>query len=62
MAGDTELTRLLLGLGLTQFSMHPQQLLDVKREILHAHSNALRTKVAAVLNRASEMDLSLLNQ
>ncbi|WP_165404405.1 phosphoenolpyruvate--protein phosphotransferase [Pigmentiphaga kullae] len=62
MAGDTELTRLLLGLGLTQFSMHPQQLLDVKREILQAHSNALRTKVAAVLNRASEMDLSLLNQ
>jgi len=62
MAGDTELTRLLLGLGLTQFSMHPQQLLDVKREILQAHSNALRTKVAAVLNRALEMDLSLLNQ
>jgi len=62
MAGDTELTRLLLGLGLTQFSMHPQQLLDVKREILQAHSNALRTKVAAVLNRAAEMDLSLLRQ
>jgi len=62
MAGDTELTRLLLGLGLTQFSMHPQQVLDVKREILQAHSNALRTKVAAVLNRALEMDLSLLNQ
>ncbi|MDX3906422.1 MAG: phosphoenolpyruvate--protein phosphotransferase [Pigmentiphaga sp.] len=62
MAGDTVLTRLLLGLGLTQFSMHPQQLLDVKREILQAHSNALRTKVAAVLNRAAEMDLSLLNK
>ena len=42
--------------------MHPQQLLDVKREILQAHSNALRTKVAAVLNRAAEMDLSLLRQ
>ncbi|VCU68166.1 Phosphoenolpyruvate-protein phosphotransferase [Pigmentiphaga humi] len=62
MAGDTELTRLLLGLGLTQFSMHPQQLLDVKREILGAHSNALRTRVAAALNRAAEIDLSLLNQ
>ncbi len=62
MAGDVRVTRMLLGLGLTGFSMHPQQLLDVKREILQAHSNALRTKVAAVLNRASEMDLSLLNQ
>src|SRR3546814_5803567 len=39
MAGDARLTRLLLGLGLTEFSMHPQQLLDVKREIRRAHSN-----------------------
>lgn len=62
MAGDTDLTRLLLGLGLTQFSMPAQQLLDVKHEILHAHSNALRTKVAGILNRASEPDLTLLNQ
>jgi len=62
MAGDTELTRLLLGLGLTHFSMHPTQLLDVKREILAAHSNALRAKVATVLNRAAEMDLTLLNR
>ena len=61
MAGDTELTRLLLGLGLTHFSMHPSQLLDVKREILGAHSNALRAKVATVLNRAAEIDLALLN-
>ncbi|GAA4339068.1 phosphoenolpyruvate--protein phosphotransferase [Pigmentiphaga soli] len=62
MAGDVKLTRLLLGLGLTHFSMHPQQLLDVKREILRAHTNALRTRVAAILNRAAEMDLELLNQ
>ncbi len=34
-------TRLLLGLGLTEFSMHSQQLLDVKREVRRAHSNAL---------------------
>ncbi|TSH98688.1 phosphoenolpyruvate--protein phosphotransferase [Verticiella sediminum] len=56
MAGEVSLTRLLLGLGLTSFSMHPQQLLDVKREILRAHTNALRTKVAAVLNRAEPID------
>ena len=52
MAGDSRMTRLLLGLGLTEFSMHPQQLLDVKREVRRAHSNALRIKVASALNRA----------
>ena len=56
MAGDSQLTRLLLGLGLKNFSMHAQQLLDVKREIRGAHSNALRLKVANALNRASEID------
>ncbi len=56
MAGDSNLTRLLLGLGLTSFSMHPQQLLDVKREIRDAHSNALRNKVANALNRAHPID------
>lgn len=61
MAGDTRLTRLLLGLGLTEFSMHPRQLLDVKREILGAHSNALRTKVASALNRADAIDPDHLN-
>ncbi len=55
MAGDAALTRLLLGMGLTQFSMHPRQLLDVKQQILQAHSNALRTKVAASLNRAESI-------
>ncbi|HEV7813613.1 MAG TPA: phosphoenolpyruvate--protein phosphotransferase, partial [Janthinobacterium sp.] len=34
MAGDVKLTRLLLGMGLREFSMHPAQLLPVKREIL----------------------------
>lgn len=62
MAGDARLTRLLLGLGLTEFSMHSQQLLDVKREIRRAHSNALRVKVASILNRALSVDLDKLNQ
>jgi phosphotransferase system enzyme I (PtsI) len=35
MAGDTKLTRLLLGMGLREFSMHPAQLLSVKQEILN---------------------------
>ena len=61
MAGDAALTRLLLGMGLKQFSMHPRQLLDVKKEILRAHSNALRTKVAAALNRAESISPDLLS-
>jgi phosphoenolpyruvate-protein phosphotransferase (PTS system enzyme I) len=34
MAGDVRLTRLLLGLGLRQFSMHPAFLLEVKQVVL----------------------------
>ncbi|OGA05398.1 MAG: phosphoenolpyruvate--protein phosphotransferase [Betaproteobacteria bacterium RIFCSPLOWO2_02_FULL_62_17] len=33
MAGDLSATRLLLGLGLREFSMHPAQLLAIKREV-----------------------------
>lgn len=36
MAGDTKYTRLLLGMGLRQFSMYPTQLLTVKQEILNS--------------------------
>ncbi len=60
MAGDPTLSRLLLGLGLTHFSMHPQQILDVKREIRRGHSNALRQQVATALNRHSTIDPSVL--
>ncbi|MEO6960195.1 MAG: phosphoenolpyruvate--protein phosphotransferase [Burkholderiaceae bacterium] len=60
MAGDASITRMLLGLGLTEFSMHPQQMLDVKKEIRLSHSNALRVKVAAALNRAQRIDLAAL--
>lgn len=60
MAGDPSLTRLLLGLGLTHFSMHPQQILDVKREIRRGHSNALRQQVATALNRQVAIDPAVL--
>lgn len=49
MAGDPALTRLLLGMGLTEFSMHPSQLLVVKQEILRAHLKALEKPTADVL-------------
>ncbi len=34
MAGDVRLTRVLLGFGLRQFSMHPAHLLTVKQQVL----------------------------
>jgi len=34
MAGEVDLTRLLLGLGLRNFSMHPAHLLSVKQRVL----------------------------
>jgi phosphotransferase system enzyme I (PtsI) len=34
MAGDVRLTRVLLGFGLRQFSMHPAHLLSVKQQVL----------------------------
>jgi phosphoenolpyruvate-protein phosphotransferase (PTS system enzyme I) len=49
MAGDPALTRLLLGMGLTEFSMHPSQLLEVKQEILRSHVKTLEKPVADVL-------------
>jgi phosphotransferase system enzyme I (PtsI) len=41
MAGDVTLTRLLLGLGLRSFSMHPAQILAVKQEVLRADTGKL---------------------
>ncbi|OMG70968.1 phosphoenolpyruvate--protein phosphotransferase [Burkholderia ubonensis] len=49
MAGDPALTRLLLGMGLTEFSMQTSQLLVVKQEILRAHLKALEKPTADVL-------------
>ncbi|WER46324.1 phosphoenolpyruvate--protein phosphotransferase [Cupriavidus sp. WKF15] len=50
MAGDPGMTRLLLGMGLREFSMHPAQLLRVKQEVLHADCTRLEPIVDQVLN------------
>ncbi|MFA7268074.1 MAG: phosphoenolpyruvate--protein phosphotransferase [Sterolibacterium sp.] len=49
MAGDAGMTRLLLGMGLRQFSMHPSQLLEVKQQILRSDVSRLRPKVTRLL-------------
>ena len=52
MAGDWQATRLLLGMGLTEFSMHPASLLRVKREILSADVSNLAPRVAGLMRAA----------
>jgi len=49
MAGDVTLTRLLLGMGLRSFSMHPAQILTVKQEVLRADTSKLAAWVETVL-------------
>jgi phosphotransferase system enzyme I (PtsI) len=46
MAGDPHLTRLLLGLGLRNLSMHPAQLLTIKERVLATDVAALTPLVA----------------
>jgi phosphotransferase system enzyme I (PtsI) len=49
MAGDPQLTRLLLGLGLRNFSMHPSQLLPIKERILRTSLGEVQTLAQRVL-------------
>jgi phosphotransferase system enzyme I (PtsI) len=49
MAGDPQLTRLLLGMGLRQFSMHPAQILEVKQEVMRSNLAELRRKASRLL-------------
>ena len=59
MAGDTAMTRLLLGLGLRSFSMHPAQILSVKQEVLRADTRKLQPWAQTVL--AAESPAALLD-
>ncbi len=55
MAGDRRYTRLLLGMGLTEFSMHPSSLLEVKG-IINASRLAELVKPAQRILRAPSSD------
>lgn len=57
MAGDPRYTRLLLGLGLTQFSMHPASLLEIKRIVIDADIGALRQQAQALLRATTPAEL-----
>lgn len=55
MAGDSRYTRLLLGMGLQQFSMYPTQLLTIKREILGSYLPKITPLTQKIL-RTAESD------
>lgn len=52
MAGDPRLTRLLLGFGLRQFSMHPAHVLAVKRQVLQSSLPGLAGMARKILANA----------
>lgn len=57
MAGDLSMTRLLLGLGLRSFSMHPAQILAVKQEVLRADAGRLQSWAHAVMDSDSPAEM-----
>ena len=57
MAGDVSLTKLLLGMGLRSFSMHPAQILTVKQQILRTDTSKLGKWVQEVLSSENPAQL-----
>jgi len=65
LAGDVAMARLLLGLGLRSFSMHPAQILAVKQEVLRADTRKLVPWAQELLQApdpAAMLALSLLSK
>lgn len=49
MAGDARMTRLLIGMGLREFSMHPSQILEVKQQVVMSDAEQLTNRVGRLL-------------
>ncbi len=49
MAGDAKLTKLLIGMGLRQLSMHPSHILSIKQQVLHSQLVKLNRQARKVL-------------
>jgi len=66
MAGDARFTKLLLGMGLQQLSMHPSHILSVKQQVLHSQLAELKLHARKVLNLTDiekiELNLAKFNQ
>jgi len=60
MAGDTRYTRLLLGMGLREFSMHPSGLLQIKKIVLESELAQLEERAAEVMRARDTNELHAL--
>jgi len=60
MAGDSRLTKLLLGMGLRHFSMHPSRILSVKKQILHSNTQKLESISAKILRTKESENIETL--
>ena len=62
MAGDASYTRFLLGMGLKEFSVHPNAILEIKQIINESHIGKIReltqrvTRTVKPSNRAALLD------
>ena len=57
MAGDVTMTKLLLGLGLRSFSMHPSQVLSVKQRVILSDTSKLKSWAEQVLDSDDPAEL-----
>jgi phosphotransferase system enzyme I (PtsI) len=60
MAGEVQLTRMLLGLGLRHFSMHPAHLLTVKQRVLTSEVAAVKQLVDRIRKADSPDKIAML--
>ena len=57
MAGDARYTRLLLALGLREYSMHPSSILEIKRIVLDSDLSELAPRIQALAVKGYAGDL-----
>lgn len=60
MAGDAKLTKLLIGMGLRQMSMHPSNILSVKQQVLHSQIAQLNANANKVLSNTDLEKIELM--
>ena len=58
MAGDIRYTKLLLGLGLREFSVHPSMILEVRKVITETKVDEIEQAARALLNIHSQKDFA----
>ena len=62
MAGDSRLTKFLLGMGLRHFSMHPSRILGVKKQVLNSNTQKLKLWSSKILKTKESENIETLIQ